>query len=118
MSPRDRLLAALQRHVGAENGATGATLTREMNLPPGDLFDQGEPTLTERQVRSLVEALRMEGHHICAHPARGYFIARTDDELAETCEFLRHRALKSLTQIASMQRVSLPDLLGQMRLRT
>lgn len=114
MSPRDRLLAVLQRHIGAENGATMAEICAEINAPD-DLFDCDLPPLTERQVRSLVEALRLEGVHICAHPKRGYFIAGNDVELEETCEFLRHRALTSLAQIAAIRNCSLPDLLGQLR---
>lgn len=42
---------------------------------------------------------------------------RLDAELDGTCEFLYARAMTSLTQIATLKRVALPDLRGQLRLR-
>lgn len=107
---RDDLLEVLQRHIGAGNGATARLLVQEIKR---DLM----PDLAaERRVRKLVVELRKEGHHICAHPSRGYFIAATDKELEETCEFLRHRAMTSLAQLSAMTRTSIPDLVGQRRL--
>lgn len=72
--------------------------------------------VSERLLRAHVNTLRNEGHHICAHPARGYFIAETAEELTNTCEYLYDRAMTSLQQIAAMRRVSLPDLRGQLKL--
>ena len=102
---RDALLAALRHHIGRENGVTVTALAREALGT--------EPTRgDERRVRNLVVELRREGHHVCAHPASGYYLARTPEELADTIAFLRERAMSSLEQIAAMKHVSVPDLFG------
>ena len=72
----------------------------------------------ERSLRDAVVRLRLDGHHICAHPRDGYYLAETDRELDATCIFLYERAMTSLSQISAMKRVSLPDLRGQLRLPT
>ena len=71
----------------------------------------------QRRLRRLIAELRAEGHHICAHPETGYFIARDEADLDHTCRFLYERAMCSLSQVAAMKRVSLPDLAGQLRLK-
>lgn len=106
---RDQLLAALRSHIGRANGIGARDLCREMF---GMFADPG----TERALREMVNELRREGHHICAHPSTGYFLAETPEELAETCTFLIDRALSSLTQVSAMKRVSIPDLFGQLKL--
>jgi transcriptional regulator of NAD metabolism len=108
---RDELLCVLARHVGAENGASARELVSEIT------HLRSNP-IAERRLRILVQRLRMEGSHICAHPAHGYFMASDEDELQETCEFLRHRALTSLAQLSAMTHTSIPDLIGQMRFTT
>ena len=102
------VLAALRKHIGRNNGTTARDLVDELR-------GAGE-TLSERDLRMVVVDLRLQGHHVCAHPSAGYFLAANEQELEDTVEFLRQRALRSLEQIAAMNRVSLPDLMGQMRL--
>lgn len=104
------LLQALSRHVGHENGCSASDLVRM-------ICGTTNPA-KERRLRSLVQELREVGHHVCAHPQHGYFIAATAEELDQTCEFLYGRAMCSLKQISAMRRVSLPDLRGQLRLST
>lgn len=70
----------------------------------------------ERHVRRVIEALRRQGVPICGRPGHGYYLASTDAELLDTCEFLYSRAMTTLTQVSAMRRVSLPDLRGQLRL--
>jgi hypothetical protein len=106
---RHAVLAALSRHIGAKAGINAKDLSREI---AGVLATSG----TERQLRSMIEMLRKEGHHVCGTPRHGYFMAASVDELRQTCEFLYARAMTSLGQIAAMQRVSVPDLRGQLRL--
>lgn len=107
---RDSVLAALSRHIGRGRGATAAQLVREIT--------GGHSAGAERRLRSVVVELRRAGHHVCAHPSDGYHLAETDAELDATLEYLYDRAMCSLEQIAAMRRVSLPDLRGQLRLRT
>jgi hypothetical protein len=108
---RDALLVALRNHIGRKNGVTVTALAREVL---GTEPSRGD----ERIVRKLVVELRREGHHVCAHPANGYYLAANADELADTIAFLRERAMSSLEQIAAMKHVSLPDLFGQLHLPT
>jgi hypothetical protein len=110
MISRDTVLFALACHVGEANGVSASDLVREIC---GDT----SPNL-ERKLRTEIEELRRVGQHICGHPSTGYYMAANDDELARTVQFLHDRAMTSLSQAAAMQRVSMPDLRGQLRLRT
>jgi hypothetical protein len=108
---RERVLWALSMHKGAAAGVHVGALVKE-------ICGETSPRL-ERELRHVVEELREEqGHHICAHPSTGYFIAATPEEVEATCKFLRDRALSSLKKEAAMRKVSLPELLGQLRLPT
>jgi hypothetical protein len=111
---RDDLLTVLSRHVGAERGITVRQLAHE--LLGGTTTDKNVASL-ERTIRNLVVELRNEGHHICAHPSQGYYIAATPEELQQTVDHLVHRALCSLDQARAMTGKALPDLIGQMALK-
>lgn len=103
------VLNVLGDHAGAGNGITARDLVRKCC---------GVSTAAgERRLRSVIEQLRLAGHPIAATPAEGYFLAEADAELDATCEFLYARAMTSLSQVAAMKRVALPDLRGQLRLR-
>ena len=104
-----RLLQVLRQHVGQAHGATAKQLVQA-------LTGRHEYAAAERHLRNVVEQLRLEGYPVCAHPSHGYYLAASDADLELTCDYLRSRAMKSLQQIAAMRRVSLPDLLGQLRL--
>lgn len=104
MTTATDLLVILSRHQGAEAGISAQALAARLQVP-------------ERRVRSLVSELREQGTAICAHPTTGYFIPETPEELQQSCEFLEHRALKSLTLMSRMKNVSLPTLLGQLALK-
>lgn len=98
-----QLLTILSHHQGAEQGITASALAHQCGVP-------------ERAIRKMVSELREEGTAICAHPSTGYFIPITPEELQQSCEFLEHRALKSLLLMSRMKKVSLPTLLGQLML--
>lgn len=106
------VLNELSKHVGQKNGIHVREL---IQAATGQVFTSAP---MERKVRQIVVELRMEGHQICAHPATGYFMAATPAELQETCKFLSDRAMSSLKQIQRMQKVALPELLGQLQLET
>lgn len=105
MINRNDLLTSLQNHIGANNGISAEQLARQH-------------ACEKRHVRTLVSELRTAGIAVCGHPRTGYFIAATPEELEETCQFLRSRAMHSLQLESALRQVPLPDLLGQMRLRT
>ncbi len=107
------VLTVLSRHIGAENGVKPAQLAAEAAG-----LDAIQAHYAERQVRHIVEDLRRQGHHVCATPAHGYFLAANAEELDATCSFLYERAMTTLTQIAAMKRIALPDLRGQLHLPT
>lgn len=109
---RAQVLEALSRHVGKANGVRIDRLVAEITgllLP-----SEGN----ERKVREIVSELREQGVAICARPETGYFIAETPEELEESCQFLRSRAMHSLTLESKLRKIPLPELLGQLRLET
>lgn len=103
-----RVLAELSERRGASNGISAKHLVRRL---------MGEESAAgERELRSVIEALRVAGHPVCATPETGYFLASNDEEMNKTCAFLYTRAMTSLRQVAGVKRVALPDLRGQLRL--
>lgn len=112
------LLAVLRHHIGRANGATARDLVAEYNSESAKLFGPGADQLTERGLRSVVTELRLQGHHLCAHPRSGYFIAETAEELLETLDFLEGRAKASFQQASAMRQTSLGALFGQRVLPT
>lgn len=109
---RDQVLAALARHVGQARGVRIDRLVAEIT---GCLLRSDGH---ERKVRELVSDLREQGVAICARPETGYFIAETAEELEESCRFLRARAMHSLVLESKLRKITLPELLGQLRLET
>lgn len=107
MTP-DAVLAVLQRNVGEAHGLTAEQLAHAVT--------GRHSHADQRALRKVIEALRMAGHCICAHPAHGYYLAANDDELDRACSFLLDRAMTSLRQVSAMKRVALPDLRGQLGL--
>jgi biotin operon repressor len=99
------LQAILSRHVGHHNGITAQALAGLLDVPA-------------RAVRHLVTELREDGVAVCGKPETGYFIAANDEELLDTCEYLHARAMHSLRVISILRQVPLPDLRGQLRLKT
>lgn len=116
---KDHMLLVLSRHIGEGNGVHIEQLAREVAIvawDPTATFQR--PVVVPRRIRALIEELRREGHHVCAHPSTGYYMAANDVELNGTLMFLYERAMTTLAQIAAMKRVSLPDLRGQLHLPT
>lgn len=107
-----QVLTELSHHIGKDNGIHVRELVQRIT---GQLVN---PHALERQVRTIVSDLRMQGHHICAHPSSGYFMAATAGELDETCKFLVDRSLTTLAQVSRMKNIALPDLHGQLHLKT
>ena len=102
---RARLLSLLSARPGRGHGIGARDLAQMAGL-------------SERDLREAISELRMEGIAICGTPKSGYFIAATPEELEETCAFLRDRAMHSLTLESKLRHVPLPELLGQLRLKT
>ena len=105
MATKAQLLTALSGHIGKGRGITARHLAGRIDSP-------------ERNVRLLVTELRSDGVAVCGTPRDGYYIAETAEELEETCNFLRGRAMCSLVIEATLRKVPLADLLGQLKLPT
>jgi biotin operon repressor len=99
------VLNALLLHTGSRSGVRANVLARQLDC-------------SAREVRKYVSELREQGTPICGRPATGYYIAETAQELEDTCAFLRGRAMHSLTLEARLRKITLPDLLGQLHLKT
>jgi hypothetical protein len=72
-----------------------------------------------RRLRKLITDMRREGVAICSvsgHTGGGYYLASAGSELLGYLRRSKIRALRILARVATIQKVSLPDLLGQMRL--
>lgn len=108
----EQVLSELSHHQGKVNGIHVRDLVMRIT---GQLTNA---EALERSVRKLVTDLRLEGHPICAHPSSGYFMPVTDEELDETCNFLRSRAMSSLKAESRLRRISIAELLGQFQLPT
>lgn len=93
------------RHAGRANGIGAEDLARQI-------------CVHERMLRSLVSEAREAGLAISATPETGYYVAQTAEELQESCEFLRSRAMHSLRMEAQLRRIPLQDLVGHLRLPT
>ncbi|GGK08774.1 hypothetical protein [Luteimonas terricola] len=102
------VLCELQGRRGAANGITARELVHAIT----HRYDAAG----ERMLRSIIQKLREDGHPICAHPAQGYHLAATAEELESACTFLVQRAVTSMRQAAAMKRVAMPDLYGQLGL--
>lgn len=103
MTTVNQLLNAMSRHQGREAGIGAKQLAEQLGVPP-------------RRLRQLISAAREDGIALCGKPSTGYFMPLTPEELAESCAFLEHRALKSLRLLSRMKKVSMPALLGQLNL--
>lgn len=100
-----RVLAELMRHLGREKGVNARELAQGLGM-------------ALREVRFAVTELRLEGIAVCGTPETGYFIAATPEELEETCNFLRSRAMHSLVLESKLRKLPLLELLGQIRLHS
>lgn len=105
LATRADLAALLEAHIGHERGVGVKAIAERLGC-------------TERQVRAFVTELRLEGIAVCGTPETGYYVAATVEELEATCAFLRSRAMHSLVLESKLRHVPLPDLIGQLRLKT
>lgn len=99
------VLMVLSRHIGKANGIPMRQLQQQLDMSP-------------RHVRKYITDLREDAHAICGTPNTGYYMAETPEELNETCDFLHHRAIHSLSLESKLRKIPLADLIGQLHLPT
>lgn len=106
MATKADLQAVLAReHIGHNNGIAAELLALVLGCEA-------------RHVRILVTELRLEGIAVCGTPQEGYYIAKTAEELESTLAFLRSRAMHSLVLESKLRKLTLIELLGQLRINT
>lgn len=107
-------LAELTNHIGEFNAIGMAELYEAVT---GDIW-QNRINDT-RAIRRVITALRRNGVPICSSAAQnggGYYLAAAGSELREYLRRQKIRALKILGRNAKIQKISLPNYLGQLRL--
>lgn len=113
MIGKSQVLTALSRHIGEASGVHIERLVAEI------LGTSERDPGAERRVRSIVSELREEGTAVCAHPAVGYFIAETEEEVRRYyTDWMMSRAMHTLRIISRVTKIAIPDLVGQLKLRT
>ena len=109
-----KLMVVLSDHIGA---------TQAIGM--GELYEAvyGESWRNRindtRKIRKLITAMRRDGVAICSASTKeggGYYMASAGSELVGYLRRSRVRALRILARVAKIQKISLPDLLGQMKL--
>lgn len=98
-------MAIMTQHCGQRNGVSAKDLANMLHVP-------------ERRIRLLVTECREDGTAICGHPSTGYYVAQTREELIQSIEFLKDRALHSLKLASTLSNIPLADLVGQLHLKT
>lgn len=105
MATKNDLMAAMVKHSGKANGIKAEALAFLLGIP-------------KRKLRDLVTECREDSIAICGTPGAGYYIAKTSEELQETVDFLKQRAMHSLKLASTLSKMPLEDLVGQLHLRT
>ena len=111
---RTRLLSTLTDHIGQMRAIGMAELYETVY---GEAWENR--INDTRKLRFLVTALRREGVAICSVSSStggGYYLPAAGSELKGYLRNSKVRALRILARVSRIQKISLPDLLGQMRL--
>lgn len=111
---KNRLLMLLPQHIGKSRAIGMGELYEEV------FGSQWTNRINEtRRLRHLVTELRREGVPVCSSAARtggGYYLASAGSELADYCAKLRRQGLRKLRLEANIRKISLAELVGQLRL--
>lgn len=103
MKTKHDLMAVMVRHCGKSQGIKSSDLARQLDV-------------TERQIRKLITQCREDGTAICGHPSTGYFVAQTAEEMQDTLDFLKERALHSLKLASTLSKQPMIELIGQLNI--
>lgn len=107
-----RLYMIMLQHIGPSQ-----------KIGMGELYEQvfGRPWNNRindtRQIRMLITQMKKEGQAVMSSSSStngGYWIAASGSELDAFVKKDKLRALKILSRISNMKKVSLPELMGQM----
>lgn len=111
---KSRIMMELMKHVGKNNIISMSELhLRVFGEVANNIIND------TRQIRKIVEELRREGLPICSLKGKnnaGYYIASAGSELKDYCDRIRRQALRQLAIEAKLRKMTLPQLLGEIRL--
>lgn len=110
-----RTYLILMGHKGKENAIDMGELYRRVF---GEDF-QDKITDT-RKLRKVITELRKRGFPVLSSMKgqnRGYYLAKTAEEINEFTKTMEKRALKTLMLICRIKKISLPQYLGQLQIR-
>jgi len=102
---KSTVLTVLSRHIGSGNGIGMKQLSPLLGIAP-------------REIRHRITELRDDGHAICGTPKEGYYIAATPAEWQKTRDFIVSRSMHGLVWVSRVEKIALPDLLGQLHVPT
>jgi tRNA(Ile)-lysidine synthase TilS/MesJ len=107
-------LTTMAKHIGRNNAISMVNLYTEV-------FGEAPKTAISgtRKIRKLINELRKEGIPICSVRVageNGYFLASGGSDLEDYCRRLRTEALKKLQLEATLRKLTLPKLLGEIHL--
>lgn len=124
--PRDRMTPEEKQHYKVQ---LYLVLTQHIGrtrcIGMGELYEEvfGEPwnhrINDTRRLRTLISELRGDGVPIVSsrsHVGGGYYLASAGSELDEYCLARRAQALGILRQEATLRKMALPELVGQVAL--
>ncbi|MBN2060731.1 MAG: hypothetical protein JW882_09985 [Deltaproteobacteria bacterium] len=111
---KSRLKGVMMNHVGP---------SRKIGM--GELYEKvfgegyGHRINDTKMLRVFIDELQREGIRICSSRSNsngGYWLAATATELNGYCDVLKTEIVHKASKVAALQRLALPDLLGQMAL--
>jgi len=106
--------ATLAAHIGEPNAVGMGELHEAVFGAPWE-----NRVNDTRRLRKYITRLRREGVPVCSVTSSdggGYYLPAGSSELVDYLRRTKIRALKILSRVAKIQKCSLPELLGQMRL--
>lgn len=109
-----KTMEELLRHIGRERIIGADELFEKVfEMPCKDKINDTRP------LRRIIEDLRWRGLRIGSDEdsqGGGYFMASSMSELKDFLRKKKRKALRELAMVAKMEGISVPELLGQMRL--
>lgn len=111
---KSRLLMVMPQHIG-----------KARSIGMGELYEAvfcekyAHRINDTRRLRKIITEVRRDGTPLASSPSRyggGYYYASAGSECMDYCDKLRKQALRKLAMEAKIRKVSLPELVGQLRL--
>lgn len=110
-----KALVELQKHRGRQRAIPMAELYEKVfGETPRDKISSTRP------LRRVITELRKMGFPVCSAMIgreTGYFLAETAEEIEKFCETMEKRVMKTLYLLSRVKKLSLPEYLGQLKIK-